>query len=255
MTASASEQDVQTWTGLGRHVQLAPACDLLGVRLRGLHPDWAARGLGTSAEFAAHFRDSYAPLIRRAIQHGQAVLAWRGWEGEPRPEWGLIESSEGDLFLGRGAADGAERRLIGPAHLVYVVEAVEPRDEPPCAQRRLDFAVRSARRFWNDEPAEDGVLLGRAAYARWAAAARQPAMASDLLAALATVKSARHALARWLAVIGPQCDRGGAERCRTAVARLEKWRDAWTEGEATPNEVLERGRETDEAVVAGLSQL
>lgn len=253
MTASAGEARASQWTGLGRNLQLDPVCDRLGLRLRGLHPDWAARGLGTSLEFDAHFRDSYAPLIRRALEHGQTVLAWRGWQGEARPEWGLIEATEGDAFRGRCGSAGEDRRLTGPAHLVYVVEALEPRAESASASERWQLAIRSVRRYWAGEPAPDGVLLGRAAYARWIALAGVPSQWQEVSSALAVIAASRRAFARWLAAIGPQLGRPDAEACRAASVLLADWSREAQSGEGRLVGVLERLWRIDEAAVARLA--
>jgi hypothetical protein len=106
---------------------LSPQAALsLGLRLRELHPPAAAVGLDDSAEFELHFLDSYAPLIRRALAVGQSALAWRGWECPKDSRWGVVVES-GDPLL--GFAPGCAGRLIplvGPAHQVYIVEAIEP---------------------------------------------------------------------------------------------------------------------------------
>lgn len=118
-----------------------------GLRLRELHPPAAAAGLDQSAEFPAHFHDSYAPLIRRALANGQTALAWKGWEDGA--VWGLIERERDGVFEGPAGDGPAPVRLTGAAHQVYIVEAFEPHeadvrydDAPP---RAGDAHRRAAR--------------------------------------------------------------------------------------------------------------
>lgn len=104
-TAAAPGEPVGQWPTFGRDAALRPAAELLGLGLRELHPPEAARGLHRVKEFADHFVDSYLPLIRAALAHGQTVLAWRGWPPPAEGLWGLlVEEAEGRLVGRVGCA-------------------------------------------------------------------------------------------------------------------------------------------------------
>lgn len=158
------------WCALGRDLGLGPMAGAYGLQLRPLHPPAAARGLAVSAEFAQHFRDSYAPLIARALASGQVCLAWRGWSGVAELAWGvLVEARDGALFgLAPGGGDRPVR-LAGPAHQVYVVERIPvPEQAAPTPRARFALARRQAATFWQQRSARAwGVLVGSAAYDRW----------------------------------------------------------------------------------------
>lgn len=118
---------IAEWVLAAQDVRLVETAALYGLQLREMHPPDAAVGVTRSAEFPAHFRDSYVPLIRRALEHGQPCLARRGWPPPNAAAWGVITAAEGETLLGiTSELDGARVPLIGPAVQVYVVEDYRP---------------------------------------------------------------------------------------------------------------------------------
>ena len=103
------------------------------MQIREVHPPEAARGLEDAAEFEQHFDASYRPLILRAMENGQFVLAWRGWLGERELSWGWIRAAcdEGMGFRGSTIWSEAELNplradlLVRPAVQLYIVERIE----------------------------------------------------------------------------------------------------------------------------------
>ncbi len=116
----------------GRDARLIEAGKLVGMQIRDVHPPEAARGLEAAVEFDQHFDASYRPLILRALENNQGVIAWRGWAGERELSWGWIRAAcdEGAGF--RGATIWSERELnslrndllVRPAVQLYIVERV-----------------------------------------------------------------------------------------------------------------------------------
>ncbi|UCC31209.1 MAG: hypothetical protein JSU86_02815, partial [Phycisphaerales bacterium] len=76
------ERDLACWPMYARDAFLAEAGRLFGMNIRDIHPPEAARGLNGFPEFQQHFDASYRPLILKALEHNQAVLAWQGWPGD-----------------------------------------------------------------------------------------------------------------------------------------------------------------------------
>ncbi len=188
------------WHTLARDVNLLDTAALYGLRLRELHPRGAARELSTSAEFAAHFHDSYLPLIERALAAGQIALAWRGWPPPGENEWGLVTHVEAGVPVGRSVSLVSPVPLTGPAHQVYVVEerfAVAG----PDATALFHAALRATRAFWAPAEAADTLARGAAAWEAWSATPGE--QIRDGVAALA---ESRRRLADWLARIEPQLD-------------------------------------------------
>ena len=119
---------------LGRDARLIDAGEQFGMQIREVHPSAAARGLEDSPEFEQHFDASYRPLIQRALEHGQPVLAWRGWAGERELSWGWIRRPCDEGIGFRGATIWSERELetlrddllVRPAVQLYVIERVTP---------------------------------------------------------------------------------------------------------------------------------
>ncbi len=115
-----------------RDARLIEAGRQFGMQIREVHPPEAARGLEAAAEFDQHFNASYRPLILRALENNQGVIAWRGWAGERELSWGWIRSAcdEGAGF--RGATIWSEWELntlrndllVRPAVQLYIVELV-----------------------------------------------------------------------------------------------------------------------------------
>lgn len=174
---AAGDRSVREWRHLARDAALVETAALHGLRLRDMHPPEAAVGLESSAEFPQHFEDSYAPLIRRALENGQLVLAWGGWPSPAEYDWGVIHAQRGaDRFGFVSGCGPHEVRHAGSSPQVYVVEAYEPR--VPSAGETFNHAVRAALRFRDGSlAASHGVLSGGEAYALWAEAIRRMAAA------------------------------------------------------------------------------
>lgn len=124
--AVAADAPLSYWSKAGRDVRLIDSAREFGVHLRPLHPTAAARGLHNADEFADHFRDSYVPLIRRALTAGESVLAWQGWPGHAAMDWGIITRVSGSKLGVAGTAPGFNEvvDLKTPAIQCYVVESV-----------------------------------------------------------------------------------------------------------------------------------
>jgi len=167
------EPDWGVWSAYARDAFLESGAKLFGLGLRHLHPPDAARGLSDAGEFAQHFDASYRPLIVRALEHDQPVLAWRGWGGMRAPAWGLIDGvcAAGAGFRGVAfgvddGADGVRTALVEPPAQVYVVESgrlVEP--EP----RALAGAIVANAAAALDGSLDDrfGVVTGGPALGEW----------------------------------------------------------------------------------------
>ena len=133
--AVPDEPNVADWSMYARDAFLIPAGRLFGLTIREIHPPQAARGLDHAAEFEQHFDASYRPLIQRALEYHQPVLAWRGWPGERRLWWGVLVAAcdEGIGFRGavyplRDLSVPCETHvLVSPPTQLYVVETVVAR--------------------------------------------------------------------------------------------------------------------------------
>ena len=116
----------------GRDARLIEAGKLVGMQIRDVHPPEAARGLESAAEFDQHFDASYRPLILRALENNQGVIAWRGWAGERELSWGWIRAACDEGVGFRGATIWSEQELnslrndllVRPAVQLYIVERV-----------------------------------------------------------------------------------------------------------------------------------
>lgn len=205
VTATGQERP-QAWPTYARDLNLPQTGELYGLHIRPLHPPGAAAWLGTSREFPAHFRDSYVPLIVRALEHGQAVLAWRGWPPPADRLWGLIGSWDSEHLSGCCPGHPEPVRLAGAAHQVYIVEEWRPEEAHWDEPRLFQTAVRHALRFWRSPPAPADYELGLAAWRSWTAAAERDAQACS--AALTVLAASRQALADWLESILDRLDAG-----------------------------------------------
>lgn len=140
--AVPDEPNVADWSMYARDAFLIPAGRLFGLTIREIHPPQAARGLDRAAEFEQHFDASYRPLINRALEHGQPVLAWRGWPGERRLWWGVVTAAcdggigfRGGVYPSRDLSVACELHvLVSPPTQLYVVERVAAR-KPTKAER------------------------------------------------------------------------------------------------------------------------
>ncbi|MCH7872289.1 MAG: hypothetical protein IID33_11375, partial [Planctomycetes bacterium] len=209
------EPDIGRWAAYGRDVFLEDAAETYGIRLRALHPRRAAVGLGGSPEFAAHFRESYAPLIHRALAHDQPVLAWRGWAGDDFGHWGVITHLVDERFFGfAGGQYGIPTPLSDAAHQAYVVEAVEPTFPKVRAAKKLFVDVRArVRELWEGcDSCGPTLQTGKAAYEVWLERLRGLRIGSDEAEAfvrrqsdcLRVMSSARRSFGRWLATVADQ---------------------------------------------------
>lgn len=118
------------WSTFGSDVYLAETARMFGIRIRALHPPEAAAGLSVHGPFEQHFEASYRPLVVRALEHGQPVIAWRGWPDARESLWGVItEVTDAGLGLAGTVmwSHGAIVPLLTPPVQVYVVEEVRPR--------------------------------------------------------------------------------------------------------------------------------
>ncbi len=175
--AVPGENDLGSWSLYARDVFLREVGPLFGMTIRGIHPPEAARGLHDSAEFAQHFDASYRPLILRALEHDQPVLAWQGWAGDYRMMWGIItKPCTGGVGLtgevpGASSArterdDRSAAMLERPPVQLYVVEAMavtqpQPRDVLALA---LEHAAQVLNNVLQDRL---GILTGPPAYDAW----------------------------------------------------------------------------------------
>lgn len=198
---------LEAWGDLSREAVLPCTAGLLGIRLRELHPRRTATGLEQSTEFAEHFHDSYLPLIHRAIAAGQCALVWRGWPPPRDLYWGLVTRTVGTTLSGMTLGHSGELlALVGPAHLVFVVEQVaahcrkslDPADE---FRRTAHMALMQERQQWSVEP---GVVTGSRALWAWRETiAAQSGTDLRTLGRMhsrlaAGVVAGRRSLARWL---------------------------------------------------------
>lgn len=163
------ERCLATWMAKGRDALLERTAPRFGIKLRALHPPEAAAGLEDAPEFAQHFDASYRPLIERALENDQPVLACRGWPGESAELWGII-TAVGDEGLGlRGTTPASGGELISlttPPVQAYVVEEIRPHVPPDdellrLAVRHADVVLRNQldRRF--------GITSGPDVYPAW----------------------------------------------------------------------------------------
>ena len=212
-TIAVPAEPLADWACYARDTALETAAELYGVRLRPLHPPAASAGLSSSTAFAQHFHDSYAPLIKEALQHEQLVLAWRGWPPPRDPLWGVITHCDDDTLLGYTLwHDGQPLPLTGPALQVYVVESVDSAALESASPSTLFRHVRcTAITAWDKDWAPiPGVISGAAAYETWAALLRKgdvygpgaPPLFRQHCQTARRVTAARTALATWLRTIG-----------------------------------------------------
>jgi hypothetical protein len=156
------------WTAHGRHAFLVEAALQYGLRLRDLHPPEAAPLPRTPPEFEGHFRDSYLPLIRTALEHGQPVLAWMGWPAPHEREWGVITAMDGDVCVGHVPGGAQMQRLEHAAVQAYVVQdcAAPP---VPASELLKSAVARMRRALLNELPQRYGVVSGVEAVRYWRA--------------------------------------------------------------------------------------
>jgi len=172
LCAVPDEQDVRTWPAYARDAFLVDGGRLLGLTVRPMHPPEAARGLDAAAEFRQHFDASYGPLVVRALEHDQHVLAWRAFGGGRNREWGLITDACQGEFDFRGTiitARGCDTDLAveTPPWQVYVIEVIDPRR--PEGNELAGAVVRHTRTALGGSLDESfGIVTGAAALGEWA---------------------------------------------------------------------------------------
>ena len=196
------EPSTDKWRMYARDAFLIPAGRLFGMTIREIHPPEAAQGIAELPEFEQHFDASYRPLIERALEHDQPVLAWQGWPGEWALHWGVITETcaDGIGFAGwvpgttalepgtiapcsseasphratdttaSGSRSTEAKRpdvtLERPPVQVYVVESIAPCKPDP--QELRDMAIAHARIVLGNGLADRfGVTTGPGAYADW----------------------------------------------------------------------------------------
>ena len=161
------------WLTYGRDAFLEPAARLFCIELRDLHPPDVGVDMLAADEFSQHFEASYEPLILRALENGQPVLALQGWPDFRSSFWGVITGQTNAGFEGTTLWSGGERqRLVAPAVQCYVVERCEP-----VVPRRSDLfamAMRHADTFLNRAPfaapspaVAPSIVTGPAAFDAW----------------------------------------------------------------------------------------
>ena len=159
------------WPLYARDAFVIEAARRFGLTLRELHPPQAAHGLRLAPEFDQHFDASYRPIIFRALEHGQPVLAWQGWPGKAELLWGLIERTCQDGVGFRGRVHTSESRteellLEHPPVQLYVIETVTPTQPSP--DDLWEMAQAHAGLILNNNLIERfGVETGPTAFDRW----------------------------------------------------------------------------------------
>jgi hypothetical protein len=212
-TVATADDSLGWWCTYARDASLVETAKLYGLRLRELHPAEAAQGLSRSAEYAQHFRDSYVPLIARALEHDQLVLAWRGWPEPCDRLWGVITDIRDEQLSGHTLwHDGQSLAFTGPAHQVYVVEEFcPPAPDGVTPAHLFAHVARQACAVWAGTWAGHvNVQTGAAAYGAWQNALREPSATESTTLPLYRHHSqaacahlaARSHLATWLRRVG-----------------------------------------------------
>ena len=167
-------EDLSWWSLCARDAYLVEAGRLFGIGIREVHPPEAALGLHNAEAFAQHFEASYRPLVARALENGQPVLAWQGWPGEDEALWGILRhtGAEGVGVAGIPLATPDAPTEVPDVALVrcpvqlYVVETLSPKSPP--ADDLLDMVLAHARGVLADQlGARFGVVTGLGAYNAW----------------------------------------------------------------------------------------
>lgn len=173
----------EVWPLLARDAFIVEGARVFGFGIRDVHPPEAAVGLDHVSAFRQHFEASYRPLIARALENNQAVLAWQGWPGEDAYQWGVIgemaKVASGMGIMGRSGSDlrvdatcASQVELVDPPVQLYVVETFD-RAGPTadelfrltCRHARLGLENQCGKRF--------GVTTGPAAIDLWIDRVRQ----------------------------------------------------------------------------------
>ena len=226
--AVPDEPDLRNWPRYARDAFLVTAGRLFGMTIRAMHPPEAARGLSSSEEFRQHFDASYHPLVLRALEHDQPVLAWQGWPGEARLSWGVITDAcdDGVGLAGRVCgcdAISATHVLERPPVQVYVVETTERRQPEP-GELLEAFLAHSQTALSNALHTRFGVTTGPTAYDRWIDRLRDdeadgPTATAGHRALAAAAIAAHKSADRFVRQVRPGAE-GSARHRLDAVSRL-----------------------------------
>ncbi|NOT01259.1 MAG: hypothetical protein HOP29_11595 [Phycisphaerales bacterium] len=157
------------WFTYGEDLYLEDTAALYGVQLRPLHPRAAAAGLDDYDAYRQHFLASYVPLIRTALAHDQAVLAWRGWPDAGANDWGIVTTHHHfgmELAGTTVSAHGHVVPLLDPPHQCYVVEQVDPRQLRPLDILSITVA-RAIECSSSSGESIDKMVVGPAAWNAW----------------------------------------------------------------------------------------
>ena len=276
LCAVPDDEDVRTWPGCARDAFLVEGGQLFGLTVRPMHPPEAARGLAGAAEFRQHFDASYRPLVMRALEHDQPVLAWCAFGGDRTRNWGIITDTCEDQLGFRGTivtALGSETDVAveAPPSQLYVIELLEPRR--PDRNELAGAIVRHTAAALDGSLDETfGIVTGAAALGAWAA--RLTEVPSDVSAFGAehaglarSMVTDLQALVTTLEGIGPMatCAEGErAEQIHAATRQLVDGLTPLTDAEAVsmaamaPQDVVEMrervttARKTVEALASAL---
>ena len=238
---------LRTWPAVARDAALERTATLVGMQVRELHPPSASTGLEKSAEYPQHFADSYVPLIQRALEADQQVLAWRGWPAPHKNNWGLTTQRKGKHLLGHvgvypEAALAEEKPLQDAAYQVYVVERVDPSifATRTAAQQYVHITKLTCEMWHGTLVADRRVLSGQQAYTALMGTLDDEAICPKcevlgttcLAQAIQHLIAARTSLRTWLSKISEDltpphsltAHRWG-QTCEAVVARLQPYTD------------------------------
>jgi len=218
------------WTTYGRDLFVEPAAALFGISLRNLHPPDVGIELLTADEYAQHFEASYTPLIRRAVENGEPVLAWQGWEDMSWPFWGVITGADESGLIGTTLGWESNRvRLAGVALQCYVIERCEPGQ--PRRGDLFEMAVHHADVYMNRAPLSPVgpeppiIVTGPSAMDRWehwlVSEDVTPEVWNDHCYHAACISAARESAARFLLSCRQVAGADGAELVNDAMAHCQ----------------------------------
>ncbi len=161
--------DPSWWPVFGRDAFLKASAQAYGLSLRELHPPAAVPRPVAPREFDLHFRDSYQPFIRTAIDRDEPVIAWMGWPKPHEMLWGVITDIDptSARCIGRSCGQPDECvTLSGPPVHVYLVQ--EYAETEPTPADLLGAALDRAALVLNNrlDPGY-GVTSGPAALEHW----------------------------------------------------------------------------------------
>jgi hypothetical protein len=191
----------------GQDVALVDAADQCGLQVRPMHTRRTAATLEASKEYDLHFRDSYAPLIRRALAHDQPVLAWGGWSTPADSEWGVITAYDesNEQFGGVCGTLPGESPLVGSPRQCYVVEAVKA--EPTSNPGLYALGARAVLRLGAEADATTAFASGADAFRVWRDRAQcGERIADELRSAIERTRHNRQSCLNWLCGAMPSAE-------------------------------------------------